>query len=321
MRAKQPLLTLLLISGYLAIALVIVVYLIIQASSGAYFGSNQRTYKAVLTGAPGITPNKSDVLNPAGVRVGVVKQVERVDAGVAVTVQLNQPLPVHEDGYVEVVTKTILGEKSVVVHPGTKSKPAAADDAMLAAASEATGGEPSAALNPIAGAVDKLAPVDTGELVKQMRTQIVPVLGETDALLTQLHQMSTAFADVDGAGGRVLDRLNSLTSQLAAHGDDLGSIVQSLSILTADLGQVVSQNLDQLDDVLLLTSRLSNIVATHDSQIAAVLDRMPTYLDTLTRTLDNVTRMFAQDHGYYVRAQVANLPTFAHWVEVLEAGR
>jgi len=310
-----------LISGYLAIAVVIVVYLIIQASSGAYFGSNQRTYKTVLTGAPGITPNKSDVLNPAGVRVGVVKEVERVDSGVALTVQLNEPLPVHEDGYVEVVTKTILGEKSVVVHPGTKTKPAAATDAMLAAASDATGGEPSEALNPIAGAVDKLAPVDTGELVKQMRTQIVPVLGETDELLVQLHQMSTAFADVDGAGGRVLDRLNSLTSQLAAHGDDLGSIVQSLSLLTADLGKVVSENLDQLDDVLLLTSRLSNIIATHDAQIGAVLERLPTYLDILTRTLDNVTRAFGQEHGFYIRADVSNLPSFDHWVEILEAGR
>lgn len=146
MRAKQPLLTLLLISGYFAIAFVIVVYLVIQASSGAYFGSNQRTYKALLPSAPGITANKSDVLNPAGVRVGVVKGVDSVDEGVAVTVQLNEPLPVHDDGYVEVVTKTILGEKSVVVHPGTSSKPAAANNAQLAA-SQSNSGEPSAALN------------------------------------------------------------------------------------------------------------------------------------------------------------------------------
>ncbi|MFN8103880.1 MAG: MlaD family protein [Acidimicrobiia bacterium] len=321
MRAKQPLLTLFLISGYFAIAVLIVVYLVIQASSGAYFGSNQRSFKVVLQSAPGITANKSDVLNPAGVRVGVVKEVQGVDAGVAVTLQLNEPLPIHEDGYAEVVTKTILGEKSVVVHPGTKSKPAAANNAQLSAAANATGAEPSAALNPIAGAVDKLAPVDTGALVKQMRTEIVPVLGETDQLLTQLHQMGTAFADVDGAGGRVLERMNSLMTQLSDHGDDLASVVQSLSILTADLGRVVSENLDQLDDVLLLTSRLSNIVATHDAQIGAVLDRMPSYLDTLTRTLDNLTRMFRQDHGFYVRAQVSNLPTVGHWLEILKAGR
>lgn len=187
-----------LISGYIAIALVIVVYLIIQASSGAYFGSNQRTFKVLLTGAPGISANKSDVLNPAGVRVGVVKDVTSVDSGVALTFQLNQPLPVREDGYVEVVTKTILGEKSVVVHPGTQSKPAATNNAELAAAANSSGGEASNALNPIAGAVDKLAPVDTGELMKQMRTQIVPVLGETDQLLSQLHQMGNSFSQVDG---------------------------------------------------------------------------------------------------------------------------
>lgn len=310
-----------LISGYIAIALVIVVYLIIQASSGAYFGSNQRTFKVLLTGAPGISANKSDVLNPAGVRVGVVKDVTSVDSGVALTFQLNQPLPVREDGYVEVVTKTILGEKSVVVHPGTQSKPAATNNAELAAAANSSGGEASNALNPIAGAVDKLAPVDTGELMKQMRTQIVPVLGETDQLLSQLHQMGNSFSQVDGAGGRVLDRMDSLMGQLADHGGDLSSIVQSLSLLTADLGQIVSENLDQLDDVLLLTSRLSNVVATHDAQIGAVLDRLPTYLDTLTRTLDNATRMFGQDHGFYVRANVVNLPSFSHWVEVLKAGR
>lgn len=109
--------------------------------------------------------------------------------------------------------------------------------------------------------------------------------------------------------------------QLADHGGDLSSIVQSLSLLTADLGQIVSENLDQLDDVLLLTSRLSNVVATHDAQIGAVLDRMPVYLDSLTRTLDNATRLFGQDHGFYVRANVVNLPSFSHWVEVLKAGR
>lgn len=299
----------------------ICVYLIIQASSGAYFGANQRSYKVVLAGAPGITPNKSDVLNPAGVRVGVVKEVERVDAGVAMTVQLNEPLPVHEDGYVEVVTKTILGEKSVVVHPGTKSKPAAGNGAMLAAASDTSGGEPSEALNPIAGAVDKLAPVDTGEMIKQMRTEIVPVLGETDTLLAQVQQMGATFADVDGAGGRVLERMNALMTQLADHGGDLSSIVQSLSVLTADLGQVVSQNLDQLDDVLLLTSRLSNLVATHDAQIGTVLDRLPAYMATLERTLDNVQRSFGQEHGYMIRAQVVNLPNIRDWVEILKAGR
>lgn len=154
-----------------------------------------------------------------------------------------------------------------------------------------------------------------------MRTQIVPVLGETDQLLTQLHQMGSAFADVDGAGGRVLDRMNALMTQLADHGDDLASIVQSLSLLTGDLTKVVADNLDQLDDVLLLTSRLSNIVATHDAQIGAVLDRMPSYVETLARTLDNLTRMLRQDGGFYARTEVVNLPTFSHWLEVLKAGR
>lgn len=92
-------------------------------------------------------------------------------------------------------------------------------------------------------------------------------------------------------------------------------------MLTADLGQVVSENLDQLDDVLLLTSRLSNLVATHDAQIGAVLDRLPAYMGTLERTLDNVQRSFGQEHGYMIRAQVVNLPNIRDWIEILKAGR
>jgi len=320
MRAKRPLLTLFLLSGYLLIAAVIVIYLVLQASTGAFFGANERSFKVVLVQAPGINANKSEVLNPAGVRVGVVTSVQNVDSGVAVELKLTRPLPVREDGYVEVVTRSILGEKAVMLHPGSESKNQASNGATLAAASESRA-EPSQALNPIAGAVDKLAPLDTGELIKQMRVQLVPVLGQVDTLLQQLDEMGGSFTDLDGAGGRVLTRMSSLMQALASSDTDLESLVSSLSLLTADLGKIVSENVDQLGDILLLTSRLTNTLSKHDQQISLVLDRLPGYLDQLTGILDTVVRMFGQERGLYFRSEIVNLPEISHWLEILEAGR
>lgn len=307
MKKRKALTNVLLISGYLVAGIAILVYLIAMASGGGIFGSPGRSYRAVLTNAPGLQANKSDVLNPAGVRIGVVTGVELDDEEALVSVKvIDGDMPVNSDATMEVVTKTILGEKAVVLNPGESGKEAKSDATLKEPAHPAPS-EADEALNPLAAAVDKIGGVDAAELLRQLRTDLVPVLGQVEGMFADIGAVSGSFAGQGESMSRIGSRIEELIITVADHDADITSIVQSLSILTAELGDIVTNNLNQLNDLLVLTSRLSGAVAGRNAEIEQALAALPRVLLDLQYILDTVVRAFDGERGVFFNARINNV--------------
>lgn len=322
MRTSKPFTQFLLIGGYVAIALVIMVYLISFASSGGLLGQSSGDFKADLTEAPGLVANKSDVVNPAGVRIGVVTSVERVgDTGAVVDFKLTRDFDVHRDATVQVTTKTILGEKSLMLTPGSASSPTAKNGSTLQMPVNPKPNQPDEALNPLAGAVDKLGNVDTAALLRNLRGDLVPVLGKVDVIAQDLSKVSGGLSGSGTSMKNLSTRVQSLIEQLNASGGDIESIVSSLAVITAELNQITIDNLNQLNDILVLSANLSSAVASRQSELNAALSALPDVMVRLQAIVDTVVRAFDGERGQYIAAQVSNFASIDRMLAILKAGR
>ncbi len=322
MRTSKPATQFLLIGGYVAIALVIMVYLVSFTSSGGLLGQGNGTYKGELTEAPGLVANKSDVVNPAGVRIGVVTSVQRVgDQGAVVSFKLTRPFPVREDATVQVTTKTILGEKSLMLTPGTDTVEMAATGAMLKMPASPKPNQPDEALNPLAGAVDKLGDIDTAAMLRNLRGDLVPVLGKVDLIAQDLSRVSGTLSGSGTSMKNLSTRVQSLIEQLNSSSGDIESIVNSLAVITAELNQITIDNLNQLSDILVLSANISSAVASRQAELSAALTALPDVMLRLQAIVDTVVRAFDGERGQYIAAQVSNFASIDRMLTILKAGR
>lgn len=327
MRAKKPLLTAGLIGGYFLVAFVILAYLAGQASGGAIsLTPDARIYKVQVAAAPGVNANKSEVVNPAGVSVGVVTSVELTEEGATLGVKVTNPeFTVYEDGDAEVVTKTILGEKAVILNPG-ESDNVAEDGATLIINPNARPFEPSQALDPLAAAVDKIGPIDTGSLLAELRKSLIPVLGQLDSMVADVETLSEGLDLQSGALQRVGTRTAELVSEVSARDADIVSILQSLSVLTAELSDLVVGNLGQIEAMLGVVNNLSATVAGRQAELDGAIASLPGTLDKLEHVLNEMVLGFRGEPGHYILSQVNNLPVLSTesvqcWIEILDFQR
>jgi phospholipid/cholesterol/gamma-HCH transport system substrate-binding protein len=319
MRPRNPLISLVLISGYLAIAATVIVFLALKASRGGLFGSASQEYTGVIPKAPGIVANKTDVLNPAGVPIGVVTSVKPAGGDVEVRLKLTRPIPVHEDAFAVATTKTILGEKSIMLDPGSPNKPLLASTGRLKPNKSPGVSEPHEALDPIAGLAKGVPPIQP--MVENLEAELAPVLTQLDAMLADAETLSVALGSQDETLARIGTRLADLVRDLSTRDADIAHLVGQLAALTTDLGTLVDENLGQVDDILLMVSRLTSAVAGRQAELDQALAALPSILTRLQVMLETTLRVFEGTPGRVFYSNVTNLPSLQTLLEILKAGR
>lgn len=321
MGKRKPWLNLTLIGGYFVLAVLILVFLISMATSGSVFGRTTGAYSAEVTRAPGLIKNKSSVVNPAGVSIGVVTGVTLVNDGAVVDFKLTTPFNVYEDATAQTITKTILGEKALVLDPGTRAAGRAENGSSLAAPALPLPVEPSDSLDPLAASLGKLTGLDASSMLADLRQNLVPILGELDSTMADVNQIATAIGSTDGALQRVGERTTALLKTLAARETDIVSIVTSLGVLTAEVSEIVNTNVGQINDILVVTGQLTGILAAHDAEINAALAALPGMLDQLTNILENTIAAFNGEQGHVFVANLDNMLTVGQMIAILKGGR
>lgn len=320
MKAARPLATLGMIAGYLGVAALIVGFLVIRASGGALLGRAEKTYGVVLPKVSGVEPDKTSVLTPSGVTIGVVTDMRLSTSNASLQVKLSEPYELHRDASAGVITKTIIGEKAVVLYPGSASQPPLRAGAKIRRVHKELS-DPSDALDPLVAAVDKLAPLDAGALLQQLQDQIGPTVAQLDSLLAEVEAIKTGIGNQDGVAARLLTRTSALVGAVASRDAEITAIVDNLTRLSIDLNDLVADNLGAVGQILDLTTQLADVLASKETQLAQALDAFPGIVDKLNVLLDSAVRLLNGEKDRAVQVYVTNLPEIDQMLTILKEGR
>lgn len=292
---------------YLVGAVILFGWLTIRASNGGLFGASEATYKVVLPTAPGVEANKTSVLAPSGVRVGVVTRVALADDGAALELKINQPFPVRENGSAKVVISNVIGEKAIVVDPGSTDQPVAPNRTTLASSQGSTVVNADSALEPVQQLNELKDNPEVKRIVDEQKANADVISGDVASIRADAESLSSVLSAQQVALGNLASRSSALVDDLAAHSGDIEGLIGRAASLAADVNGLMDGQIAVLENGLSLAADALGIVANHQAEISSVLDRMPKLMALTQNTTDELVRLFRNDKGHWVYLGGTNL--------------
>jgi len=237
-------------------------------SIGALGGGGGTPYEVRLEHAAGLVTNNA--VKIAGVEVGSIEKVG-VDHDVAVlTLRIDPEVVLHTDATAIVRAKSLLGEKYLQLHPGTRD-------------------------GPVLEAGGRIEKVETHFEIDQVLNALEPVLGGEDSLgavLKPLAERMAALMDqLSGTDGQppVITRaeVETLVDDLQATS---GAVRRMATDNEEDLRALVKRSRSLAEDprVDRMLARGDRMSKTLDERLPAVLDRVEASLTKLERLADVV---------------------------------
>ncbi|KIG11866.1 MCE-family protein Mce1C [Enhygromyxa salina] len=237
---------------------------------GALGGRDGKRYMVTLDEAAGLVENNAVKL--AGVKVGVIEQIESKGDDAYLVLLLDPEIAVHEDAIAGVRAKSLLGEKYLELRPGTPDAPLLQDGAEIVnVRSTFEIDQVLNALEPILGGTDSI-----GAALK-------PLIGRVDGLV--------AKAAGDDGGAPVVTR-----EEITASIDDARATITGIREITEQNKEGVHQLLDNTN-ALLADPRIDRIIGNLDRITATTANRLPGLLDKADRTLGRADSALAKVEG------------------------
>lgn len=292
---------------YLVGAVILFGWLTIRASNGGLFGASEASYKVIVPTAPGVEANKTGVLSPSGVRVGVVTNVTLASDGAALELKINQPFPVHENGAAKVIVSNVIGEKAVVVDPGSPDQPLAPSRTTLASGQGSTIVNPDSALDPLQQLNELKDNPEVKQIVEDQKANAEAISGDVKSIQADAASLTQVLSSQQVALNNLATRSSSLVDDLAAHSGDIQGLVGQAASLAADVNGLIDGQLKVVEKGISLAADALTIVANHQAEIASVLDRMPKLMALTQNTTDELVRLFRNDKGAFVYLGGTNL--------------
>jgi phospholipid/cholesterol/gamma-HCH transport system substrate-binding protein len=276
-------------------------------SIGALGGKEGKHYTVTLDEAAGLV--QDNAVKVAGVKVGVVEQVEAVGDDAVLTLLLDPEVEVHEDAIAGVRAKSLLGEKYLQLQPGTPDTALLADggeithvrstfeiDQVLNALEPILGGEDSigAALKPLLGRLDGLIAKAAGEdggAPVVTREEITESVEDVRATITAVREITEQ--NKDGIH-QLIENSNALL------GDP------RVDRIITNLERISSTTANQLPGLL---AKADRTLGRADNTLAKVeeltTEFTPERMDKLGRAIDNVA--VASDNLKQVSDDIKNI--------------
>jgi len=235
-------------------------------SIGALGGGGGDRYEVRLEHAAGLVTNNA--VKIAGVEVGTIEAVG-VDHDIAVlTLLVDQEVVLYTDATAIVRAKSLLGEKYLQLHPGTKDGPV---------------------LEPGGQVVN----VETHFEIDQVLNALEPVLGGEDSIGAVLKPLAERLAELmDGATGKDGKPPIITRAEIDQLIDDLKTTSASVRRMTTeneeDLRAIVKRGRTIVEDPRIdrMLSRADNMSRTLDERLPQLLDRTESSLAKLEELAD-----------------------------------
>ena len=231
---------------------------------------------------------KNSAVKMAGIKVGVIEDIELHNGEARVRLKLRSDVPVSVSGSVEVRADGILGDKHVELLPGKVGDPMMADGQQIQQVISN-------------GSLD--------DLVKE----VTEIAGSIKKLARSLNEAVEGQGDSSTTVGRILINLDKLTKDLSEISGDnkqkIGEIVDQVNSITRKLDEVINEsNMASFENTL---KNIEDVLAQHDMTLQNVVK--------CTVILANIDD-FGKMNGIYRQFFKDNLPARTTFAANLVAG-
>lgn len=307
---------------FILVAGVLLAYMSITVGK-IQFGDTTKV-QALFKSASGIVKDAPVMM--AGIEIGHVEQLEVKNGQALLTLLLHDGTEAHKDAHAEIRSKSLLGEKYILLTAGSPSQPLLQDgDAILETKTPVDLDE---VLNHLAPVLTKLDPNDLNSLIhtlavsldgksQDIRTlltgsaELMGELTKNKGTITRLvNNLDAAASGANsvlngnrGAINRIVRNLDSVTARLRTDAPDL---VQNINKVTVDVQKItgpfsgrapmLAQNLDRIADG---AADLSDQLKKHPelvpnlnqtlAELPPLLKKAPPMLDRLPVVLDQLS--------------------------------
>jgi phospholipid/cholesterol/gamma-HCH transport system substrate-binding protein len=258
---------------------------------GAIGGQDGKRYTVTLDEAAGLV--RDNAVKVAGVKVGVIEDVEADGDDAVLTLRLDPEVEVHEDAVAGVRAKSLLGEKYLQLQPGTPDAPLLADggnienvrstfeiDQVLNALEPILGGEDSigASLKPLLGRID-------GIMVKATGEDGGPPVVTREEVTTSIEDVRATITAVREISEQNKDGLNALINNTNELLDD-----PRVDRILTNVDRIAQTTANRLPGLL---DKADRTLGRADSTLARVdeltQEFTPERMDKLGRVIDDVS--------------------------------
>ncbi len=253
-------------------------------------GSASVEYFARFENAQGLIPKSQVVI--AGIPVGTIEDIS-LDNGMArVTMRIDESVAIHDDARVALRAVSLLGEKTVDIHPGTIGRPSLPPGSELIVAGEAV------------GAGDVMETVnDVAENVRAVTEQLARSFGTDqagDRMEAALLNLSEALEGVNRTiqqNEEVVRRtLSNIESTTAAGGPELVAALENINAASRDVRELVhngrpslERGVEEVDDAVVSIRRASEQLEDVLADTRVVTDRVARGEGTIGRLTSDET--------------------------------
>ncbi len=259
------------LGAFVVVSVGLLLYL--AQSIGAIGTGGGTNYELRLQHAAGLVENNA--VKIAGVNIGRVAKID-VDHDIAVmTLQVDEDIVLHEDARAIVRAKSLLGEKYLQLHPGTKDAPALS-----------AGG--------------RIVNVDAPFEIDQVLNALEPVLGGDENIAASLAPLAKTLSELlDDAAGKngepaVISReeirtmVEDVTASAAAGRRILETNEQPIADLVTQTNALVAKSNKLVND-----PRISRTLTRADSMSATLDEKLPGLLERSESAIAKLEKLAA----------------------------
>ncbi|ONM49593.1 MCE family protein [Nocardia donostiensis] len=242
------------------------------------------TFTAYFADAGGLEPGND--VEVAGVRSGTVEDVSLDGAKVLVRFQLNESIVLGDKTTAEIKTNTVLGRKSLAVHPDGAG--ALRTDDTIPLERTTSPYSLNEALGDLAGTVEDLDLQRVNETLDALSAAFADTPAPLRAALDGVTALSRSINARDQALVDLLARAQNVTKILADRSNQINALLLDGNELLGELDRRRTAISQMIVYVNSLAQQLSGLVADNEAQLQPALDKLNSVLDLLERNRDNI---------------------------------
>jgi phospholipid/cholesterol/gamma-HCH transport system substrate-binding protein len=265
------------------------------------------SYEALFTDATGLL--KGDDVRIAGVRVGEVDGVavaRRGDRSVArVTFNVDSDRPVAVSTRAQIRYRNLVGQRYVALSEGAGSGRRLSEHGTIPLRQTQPALDLTVLFNGFKPLFAALNPQDVNAFAMEIIKTLQGEAGDVNSLLGHTASLTSTLADRDAVIGRTIDNLNAVLGTVDERGKQLSTLISELQRFVSGLAtdrEAIGASLTNIANLADATAglvqegrpairadvkELGAVAGNLDDNkkiVAGVLQRLPTKLDTITRT-------------------------------------
>ncbi len=280
---------------------------VLAATIGNIRFGGSTSYRALFTDATGLL--KGDDVRIAGVRVGAVEGVSVTRRGgrslALVSFDVSSDRPIADSVLAQIRYRNLVGQRYVELSEGAGTGRRLREHDTLPLRQTRPALDLTVLFNGFKPLFAALNPDDVNAFAMEIIKTLQGEGGTIDSLLGHTASLTSTLADRDAVIGRTVDNLNQVLGTVDARDDQLDTLIVELQRFVSGLAKdrkAIGASLTNIADLADATSRLvqqgrpairtdvrqlGKVAGTLDDNkkvVDGVLERLPTKLNTITRT-------------------------------------